>query len=261
MRKLFTNTFIFTTMAISGLAITSCKDSKKEITAIQSNAFTGTWIAKEFIDNMITDKGIKTIDNGVTEIIVPEKVTDSIAFINEDLESEKHLATIENDTLINHLYETKTQKATIKNGNLILLPLDERYHSKEYIKADASLVKKAKDANVSVLRILINKTLSDNTYTSNTSKNEVSFTEDGKVTGLGNFKGYYISINGDGANIENMTAINFTTVDGSNKSLGIEFKKDAVDLYDLVLLTKSDEKPSYKKGKLLYSLHIIASKK
>lgn len=261
MEKLFKNAFLVIFMSISVLFTISCRYPKKEIKETESNTFAGTWISKEFITNMITDKEIKTIDNGVTEIVVPEKITDSITFINEDLESGKYSATIKDDTLINHLYETKTQKAIIKNRNLLLLPLDERYHSKEYIKADVSLVKKANEANVSVLRILINKTLSDHTYTINNSKNEVTFTEDGKVTGLGNFKSYYISINGDSANIENMTAINFTTVDGSRKKLGIEFKGSIIDLYDVVLLTKSDEKPSYKKGKLLYSLHIAKSKK
>lgn len=261
MEKLFKNAFLVILLVISVLFTISCKYPKKEVKETESNAFAGTWISKEFITNMITDKGIKTIDNGVTEIVVPENLTDSITFINEDLESGKYSATIKNDTLINYLYETKTQKAIIKNGNLILLPLDERYQPKEYSKADVSLVKKSKEANVSVLRILINKTLSDHTYTANNSKNEVNFTEDGKVNGLGNFKSYYISINGDSANIEDMTAINFTTFDGSLKTLGIEFKENTIDLYDVVLLTKSDEKPSYKKGKLLYSLHIAKSEK
>lgn len=255
MKKLLKNTFYVVTLAFSVVVATSCKESKKA--EVSTNSFAGTWIAKEFIDDIITDKGIKTIDNGVTEIIVPEKVTDSVAFMNEDLERDKYLASIENDTLINHLYETKTQKAIIKNGNLILLPLDERYKAKEYIKADPALVKKAKEANVSAVRILINRTLSENKYAEVNSKKEVDFTEDGKITGLANFKNYYLSINGDSANIEDLTAINFTTAEGTDKSLGIEFQKDAVNLYDIVLLTKADEKPAYKKGKLLYALKTI----
>jgi hypothetical protein len=123
------------------------------------------------------------------------------------------------------------------------------------------LVKKAKETNVTVLRLLINKTLSDNIYSTKSSKTEIKFTEDGKVEGLSNFKDYYISINGDSADTRGITAIRFTTVDGSDKKLGIEFQKDKIELYDLVLLTKSDEKPSYRKGKLLYSLRIIKPKK
>ena len=136
------------------------------------------------------------------------------------------MASFKNDTLVNHLYETKTQKAVIQDGNLILLPLDERYHSQEYVKADSSLVKKAKETNVTVLRLLINKTLSENTYSIKSSKTEIKFTEDGKVDGLSNFKDYYISINGDSADTRGITAIRFTTVDGSDKKLGIEFQKD-----------------------------------
>ncbi|MCC9062340.1 hypothetical protein [Flavobacterium piscisymbiosum] len=257
MKKLKLSSFFFTPIIVMTLMITSCKDSEKKTITTQSNAFAGTWVAKDFSDNMIVNKGIETVKNGVTEITIPKKITDSISFLNEDLESAKYSATIKNDTLINHLDETNIQKAIIKNGNLILLPLDDRYHSQEYTKADASLVKKAKDANVSVFRILINKTLSDNTYTNGSSKNKIKFSEDGNVAGLANFKNYYISVNGDAANIENMTAINFTTVDRSSKNLGIEFKKDIVNLYDLILLTKSGEKPYYKKGKLLYSLMAI----
>ncbi|MCV9928013.1 hypothetical protein OIU83_10140 [Flavobacterium sp. LS1R49] len=261
MKKFIQSTFYCATIVLLTLTATSCKDSKKETEKEQSNAFAGIWIAKDFIDNIIIDNGIKTVNNGVTEIIIPENVKDSIIFINEDLEKDKHFASFKNDTLVNHLHETKTQKAVIQNGNLILLPLDERYHSQEYIKADSSLIKKAKDLNVSVLRVLINKTLSDNTYSTKSSKTEIKFTEDGKVEGLANFKSYYISINGDSADTQGITAINFTTLDGSNKNLGIEFQKDKVELYDLVLLTKSDEKPSYRKGKLLYSLKIIKPKK
>jgi len=259
MTTLIKNTFLFTA-AVLTLAMISCKDAKKDHSETEINSFSGTWIAKDFVDDIIVNNAIKTIENGVTEIVVPENVKDSILFLNEDLESAKYLATIQNDTLVNHLYETKTQKAVIQNGNLILLPLDERYDSQEYIKADASLLKKAKDANLSVLRILINKTLADNVYLNNSSK-EIKFTEDGKVSGIANFKNYYISINGDGANVENSTAITFTTADGSSKNLGIEFQKNKTELYDLVLLTKPDEKPFYKKGKLLYSLKIANSKK
>lgn len=261
MKKFIENTFYCTSIAFLILTATSCKDSKKETEKEQPNTFAGTWIAKNFIDDIIIDNGIKTINNGVTEIIVPENLKDSITFINEDLEKSKHLASFKNDTLVNHLYETKTQKAVIQDGNLILLPLDERYHSQEYVKADSSLVKKAKETNVTVLRLLINKTLSENTYSIKSSKTEIKFTEDGKVSGLSNFKDYYISINGDSADTRGITAIHFTTVDGSDKKFGIEFQKDKIELYDLVLLTKSDEKPSYRKGKLLYSLRIIKPKK
>lgn len=261
MKKFIENTFYCTSIAFLILTATSCNESKKETEKEQPNTFAGTWIAKNFIDDIIIDNGIKTNNNGVTEIIVPENLKDSITFINEDLEKSKHLASFKNDTLVNHMYETKTQKAVIQDGNLILLPLDERYHSQEYVKVDSSLVKKAKETNVTVLRLLINKILSENTYSTKSSKTEIKFTEDGKVDGLSNFKDYYISINGDSADTRGITAIRFTTAEGSDKKLGIEFQKDKVELYDLVLLTKSDEKPSYRKGKLLYSLRIIKPKK
>jgi hypothetical protein len=137
MKKIIGNTFYYTSILFLVLTATSCKDSKQEIKKEQPNIFAGTWIAKDFIDNIIIDNGIKTIDNGVTEIIVLENLKDSITFINEDLEKSHYLASIKNDTLVNHLYETKTQKAVIQDGNLILLPLDSRYHSQEYVKADS----------------------------------------------------------------------------------------------------------------------------
>lgn len=242
-------------MTVLIFTMTSCRDSKKEIKAEKSNIFVGTWVAKQFIDNLITDNGIETTKYGVTEIIVPENEKDSITFLNEDLEKGKYLATIKNDTLIS-LYE----KAIIKNGNLILIPLDKFYHSQEYIKVDSSTVKKAKEANLSSLRILINRTLSGKKYLTNNSKTEIKFTEDGKVKGLANFKNYHININGDEANAEDITTITFMTLDDSNKNLGIKFYKDKVELYDLILLTKSGEKPYFKKGKLLYALTAIKSK-
>ncbi|MCZ7024249.1 hypothetical protein, partial [Salmonella enterica] len=83
------------------LTATSCNESKKETEKEQPNTFAGTWIAKNFIDDIIIDNGIKTNNNGVTEIIVPENLKDSITFINEDLEKSKHLASFKNDTLVN----------------------------------------------------------------------------------------------------------------------------------------------------------------
>ncbi|MBF7092053.1 hypothetical protein IUY40_10930 [Flavobacterium sp. ALJ2] len=261
MKKSIKNILYSSSILFLVLTATSCKETKKETEKVQHNTFEGSWIAKDFIDNIIIDKGIKTIQNGVTEIIVPENLKDSITFINEDLEKNTYLASFKNDTLVSHLYETKTQKAVIQDGNLILLPLDKRYHSQEYVKVDSSLVKKAKETNVTVLRFLINKALSDNFYSTKSSKTKITFTEDGKVDGLANFKSYYISINGDSANTRGITAISFTTVEGSTQKLGIEFQQDKVELFDLVLLTSSDEKPSYRKGKLVYSLRIIKPKK
>ncbi|KIA97812.1 hypothetical protein [Flavobacterium sp. KMS] len=260
MKKLILNSFCFAAIGVLTLSTLSCKDSNKASGSEQSNPFAGTWVAKDFIDNIIEDNGIETVDNGVTEIIIPETLKDSITFLNEDLERGKYTATIKNDTLVNHLYETKTQKAVLQNGNLVLLPLDERYEAQEYVKADSTLVKKAKEANVSVVRILINKLLSGNTYSNKSSTTEIKFTEDGKVSGLANFKNYYISINGDDANTQGITSINFTTTDGTYKKMGIEFLKNKIELYDVVLLTKPDEKPSFKKGKLLFSLKVTKSK-
>lgn len=254
MKKQIQSLFYFVTINLLILTITSCKDSNKESKTESSNLFAGTWIAKNFINNIITNRGIKTVDNGVTELIVKQNLKDSITFLNEDLERDKYPATIANDTLTSHFDTKNTQKAVIRNGNLILLPLDERYHEQEYIKADSTIIKKAQKAKVSVVRILINQLLSKNLYFNTSVKNNVTFTEDGKVQGLANFTNYYISINGDSAHAEDITAITFTTVDGSNKNLGIQFQKDKIELYELILLTKSDEKPFYKKGKLLYSL-------
>lgn len=247
-------TFYGFTAVLLTSAFLSCKNSKGETKKESSDAFAGIWIAKEFADNIITGNGIKTVDNGVTEIIVPSNIKDSIVFLNEDLERDKHKAAIIKDTLINYLYEGVTQKAFLKNGSLILLPLDNRYQTQEYKKGDSSLIKKAKEANVSVVRILINRVLSVNTYFEKSLKSEIKFDEDGKVNGLPDFKSYYISINGDGAFAEDVTVITFKTLKGSEKSLGIEFGKDKVELYDLKLITQPDEKPAYQKGKLLYSL-------
>jgi hypothetical protein len=251
----------YATIAILMLTVISCKDSKKESKTELSNPFAGTWVAKNFVDSIIISRGIKTVDNGVTELIVPHSLQDSIIFLNEDLERDKYPATIKNDTLISHFDKTNAQKAVIRNGNLILLPLDERYHEQEYIKADSTLIKKAQEANVSVVRVLINKVLTDHLYATKASKNIIMFTQDGKVQGLDNLKNYHININGDEAHADDITSITVTTTNGSNKYLGIEFQKDRIDLYDLILLTKSDEKPFYKKGNLLYSLTAIQSQK
>lgn len=261
MKKKIHSSFYYATIAILILTVISCKESKKESKTESLNSFTGIWVAKNFMDTVIINRGIKTVDNGVTELIVPQNLKDSIIFLNEDLERDKYPATIKNDTLISHFDKKNTQKAVIRNGNLILLPLDERYHEQEYIKADSSLIRKAQEANVSVVRVLINKVLTDHLYATKSSKNIIMFTQDGKVQGLDNLKNYHININGDEAHADDITSITFTTTNGSNKYLGIEFQKDRIDLYNLVLLTKSDEKPFYKKGNLLYSLTAIQSQK
>ncbi len=249
---------IFYTISTSVLIITiiSCNDSKKENKTSSTNNFAGHWIAKDFVDDIVFENKIKTIDNGDTEIIISANLNDSVTFINDDLELNKYPAKIINDTLVTYLSKSDTQKAHIKNGNLIMLPIDERYRDQEFIKADSTLITEAKKANLSVLHILINRLLSNKKYASKSSKNEIIFTEDGKVKGLANFKSYYITINGDGANIQDMTAIRFTSISGSIINLGILFYKDKIELYDLILLTKPDERAYYKKGKLVYSLII-----
>ncbi|MCP2026286.1 hypothetical protein L1276_001430 [Flavobacterium sp. HSC-32F16] len=254
--KLIQTFFSIISAASLSITIISCKNSKKEIKPSLPNNFTGHWIAKDFVDDIIFENKIKTINNGDTEIIIPSNLKDSVTFINDDLELNKYPAAIINDTLVNYLSKNDTQKARIKNGNLIMFPLDERYRDQEFVKADSALIKKAKEANLAVLHILINKVLSNKKYLSKSSKNEIVFTEDGKVQGLANFKTYYITINGDGANIQDMTAIRFTTVNGSDVNLGILFQKNKIELYDLKLLTRPDEKAYYKKGKLGYSLII-----
>jgi hypothetical protein len=259
MRKSILNNLYRTAIVISILSILSCKDSKKDIKTEHTNQFVGTWVARNFIDSLIVDNGIKTVDNGVTEIIVPQNIKDSITILNEDLERTKYSATIKNDTLINHLYETKTQKAVLQNDKLVLSPLDERYHSKEYIRVDSTIINAAKKANVSVVRLLIdqNKMFKDNTFSKpGSTKSDISFSG-GKVSGLENFDSYYISINGDNANVEGITSINFTSKDGKSKKMGIKFFDDRIELYDAILTTKPNEKPYYKKGKLLYALKAI----
>ncbi|KFF19355.1 hypothetical protein [Flavobacterium hydatis] len=259
MKKSIINTLSYAVLGISLLTIVSCKDHKKEVKAAQNEAFTGTWVARQFIDSLITNNGIKTNSNGVTEIIIPQNLKDSITFLNEDLEKGKYAATIKNDTLVNHIGESKTQEAVLRSGKLILLPLDERYQEQKYIKVNNTLTDAAKKAGVSVVRILINqnKLFAHHTFSKPGSTNSDITFSGGKVSGLENFESYYININGDEANVEEITSIDFKTKDGNSKKMGIQFYDDKIELYDAILTTKPDEKPYYKKGKLLYSLNAI----
>lgn len=255
MKKSIINTFKYVALGITILTIVSCKDNKKEVKEAQNEAF----VARQFVDSLITDNGIKTNSNGVTEIIIPQNLKDSITFLNEDLEKGKYAATIKNDTLVNHLGASKTQEAVIRSGKLILLPLDERYKEQKYIKVNNTLTDAAKKAGVSVVRILINqnKLFAHHTFSKPGSTNSDITFSGGKVTGLENFESYYISINGDDANVEEITSINFKSKDGKTKKMGIMFYDDKIELYDAILTTNPDEKPYYKKGKLLYSLNAI----
>ncbi len=211
--------------------------------------FSGRWVASYFLDSLSLSH-ITTIPFGATEISIPSICDkDSITFWNEDVEGNwKYPMAWLGDTLV-VVYDSKLHDHILlmKDGQLMSTFRDVtiRYH-----KVDNGLVNKADDLDITVVRLLVNRVMSRQTFTDEETKKTVRFEENGLVSGLKNFVRYYIAIAGDDANIDNCISITFFDANGNRAKWGMRGNAEMVEFYALHLLTEPDEKPWYEADSL-----------
>ncbi len=217
--------------------------------------FVGRWVASYFSDSLSLSN-IGTISFGPTEIDIPHNQTkDSITFWNEDVEGNwKYPMSWNGDTLATLIDNEVFYRMRLQDDKLVLT---FRNHTDFYTKTDTDQVNRATDLGITVVRLLINRVMSQQTFADDATRKTVQFEESGKISGLDSFVRYKIAVAGDDANIDHCVSVTFFDSNGIMTKLGMKGYRGKVELYSLRLLTEPDEKPWYETADLVYSLSVL----
>ena len=259
------NTSILLLLVSNFIFLFSCNQNEKvnreKITIPQH--WLGTWIVKDVFDTISNFDSCKTnlplqlniSKYGATEISIT-KNNDSILFCNEDLEIfYSRIIFSKNDTL-----KTADGFVLFYDDSLQLLSLKLTVNKPHYNYVKTSTEISTKNLqSFRIFRKKFNSEFHKYSYLIKDSSNfkeqkrYASFFSDGKIKGYLQYENYYIPLNGDLNNIEDAQPIILKS-STSEKTFGMRYYCDSIELYELLNLSLQYEKPYFKCSRKIATL-------
>ncbi|MDJ1469487.1 hypothetical protein QNI19_13735 [Cytophagaceae bacterium DM2B3-1] len=250
--------YYFLTVLLAVFCLSSCKQSVSDQTTAPSDstnhvteAFSGHWIIKDYIDQLLQFHSISEIQEGLEEIYIKPEV-DSIYFTNGFEEVGFGFKRL-NDTIL--------QVEKFNQDSLTNFVLSTQGHVLSYknISAQKTVVFSKVDVSNEISESLFlyqpvtNQHIVAGNYKLTAPEDAtVVFEKDGKITGWKDFQHYELCIAGDCRNFFNkQDLITLSTAEKTEDFLLVK-EKDSYALYEVVNVNKPDEMPFYEQGKRVY---------
>ncbi|MDJ1506705.1 hypothetical protein [Xanthocytophaga agilis] len=250
--------FYFLTVLSIIFYLSSCKQSVSDQTTSLgdstnhvSELFSGHWIIKDYMDQLLQSHSISGIQEGLEEIYIKPE-TDSIYFTNGFEEVGFGFKKLNDTTLQVEKFnqDSLTNFVLSTQGHVLSYNDISAQKTVVFSKIDAS---KGMSESVFLYQPITNQHIVAGNYTlTEPEEATVVFEKDGKIIGWKDYQHYELCIAGDCRNFfDKQDLITLSTSEKTEDFLLVQ-EKDSYALYQVVNVNRPDEMPFYEKGKRVY---------